>query len=182
MKDVLDVVEVAPDKPFEFSSPQFGVRVEDPPADLGEQESFAPNLTALLNQIMSSSAGKMGKEDMPEVPSAEVALSSSLVKPKEGGSQPKLSTTVFVTDKLFQQRDAYIKKSNEKQRDVGGIILDISVRADGRVQEVNYPKDSNIVKPKFTKSLVSAIACDRQSDSHSEFACIRALSEDNCIG
>lgn len=161
MKDVLNVVKVAPDNPFEFASPQFGVRVEDPPADLGEKESFSPNLTALLNQIMSNNAGKMEME-VPEVPSAEVALSSTLLKPKEGGSQPRVSTTVYVTDKLFQQRDAYTKKSNLKDRDVGGIILDISVRADGKIQDVNYPKNSNIVKPQFTKSSVSAHACDKQ--------------------
>ena len=170
VKDVLDVVEVAPDKPFEFSSPQFGVRVENPPADLGEKESFVPNLTTLLNQIMSSRAEEMDKEDMPEIPSAEVALSSDLIKPKEGGSQPTVSTSVFVTDKLFQQRNAYIKKGNVTDRDVGGIILDISVRAEGRVQEVNYPRNSNIVKPKFTKSLVSALACNRQSGGYLNLA------------
>ena len=170
MKDVLDVVQVAPDKPFEFAGPQFGVRVEDPPKDLGEKESFAPNVTALLSQIMSSNTGNRRVEQMPEVPPAQVALSSIALRTKGNEKQPRVSTSVFVTDKLFQQRGAFTKKSNQKDRSVGSIILDISVRTNGKVQNVDYPMNSNIVKPQFTKTSVSASACSVQLGSHLDHA------------
>ena len=163
---VLDVVEVAPDKPFEFASTQFGVRVEDPPADLGEKESYTPNVAALLKEIMNNNAENMQMEEMPEVPPAEVTLSSALLRPKENEGQARVSTSVFVTDKLFQQRSAFTQKNNLKGRSVGSIILDISVRKDGKVKTVDYPKDSNIVKPQFTKTSVSASANGKQSSSH----------------
>ena len=157
MDDVLNVVEVAPDKPFEFASTQFGVRVEDPPEDLGEEESFAPNITALLSQIMSSNAGNMKMEQMPEVPPAQVALSSTLLRPKENESQPRVSTSVFVTDKLFQERTTFTMENKLNSRFVGSIILDISVRLDGKVRNVKRSTNSNIVQPQFTKSSVSAL-------------------------
>ena len=154
---MLNVVEVAPDKPFEFASTQFGVRVEDPPEDLGEEESFAPNITALLSQIMSSNAGNMKMEQMPEVPPAQVALSSTLLRPKENESQPRVSTSVFVTDKLFQERTTFTMENKLNSRFVGSIILDISVRLDGKVQNVKRSTNSNIVQPQFTKSSVSTL-------------------------
>ena len=83
MEDVLDVVEVAPDDPFEFAAPEFGVRVEEPPEDLGEEESFTPNITALLSEIMSSNTGNMRMDTMPEVPPAQVALSSTVLRAKK---------------------------------------------------------------------------------------------------
>ena len=163
---VLDVVEVAPDKPFEFADTQFGVRVEDPPEDLGEEESFMPNITALLSEIRSNSNGSMKMEQMlPEVPPAQVALSSTLLRPKGNSSQLRVSTTVFVTDRLFQQRDAFTEKSNLTNQFVGSIILDISVRLDGKVLNVEQSFNSNIVQPEFTKTSVSVlIHCSRISE------------------
>ena len=155
VEDVLDVVEVAPDDPFEFAAPEFGVRVEEPPEDLGEKESFAPNITALLSEIMSSNTGNMRMDTMPEVPPAQVALSSTVLRAKKNESQPRISTSVYVTDNLFQQRETFIRRSNLTNRFVGSIILDISVRLDGQVQNVEGSFNSNVVKPQFTKSLVS---------------------------
>ena len=157
VEDVLNVVEVMPDKPFEFAAPQFGVRVEDPPQDLGEKESFALNITALLSEIMSSTAGNMRIEQMPEVPPAQVTLSSTLLRPKENESQLQVSTSMFVTDNLFQQRDVFIRSGNLMGRGVGSIILDISLRLDGKVQNVERSFNSNVVQPQFTKTLVSAL-------------------------
>ena len=153
MEDVLNVVDVAPDKPFEFASNQFGVRVEDPPEDLGDEDSFSPNITALLSEIMSSTADTM--ETMPEVPEAQVALSSTVLKPKENESKPRISTSVYLTDNLFQQREIFKKKSNRTNQFVGSIILDISVRLDGKVQNVKGSLNSNVIKPHFTKTSVS---------------------------
>ena len=155
---VLDVVEVAPDKPFEFASTQFGVRVEDPPEDLSEEESFMPNITTLLSEIRSNSDRSMKMEQMlPEVPPAQVVLSSTLLRPKGNSSQLRVSTTVFVTDRLFQQRDTFTEKSNLTNQFVGSIILDISVRLDGKVLNVEQSFNSNIVQPQFTKTSVSVL-------------------------
>ena len=155
MEDVLDVVEVAPDDPFEFAAPEFGVRVEEPPEDLGAEESFTPNITALLSEIMSSNTGNMRMDTISEVPPAQVALSSTVIRAKKNESQPRISTSVYVTDNLFQQRETFIRRSNLTSRFVGSIILDISVRLDGQVQNVEGSFNSNVVQPQFTKTLVS---------------------------
>ena len=63
MNDVLNVVKVAPEKPFEFAAPYFGVRVEDPPEDLDDEELFAPNLGTLLSQVMNRTAARMQMEE-----------------------------------------------------------------------------------------------------------------------
>ena len=161
MDDVLNVVDVTPDKPFEFASTQFGVRVEDPPADLGEKESYTPNVAALLKEIMNNNAENMQMEEMLEVPPAEVTLSSTLLRPKENESQPQVSTSVFVTDKLFQERASATRMDKLASRFVGSIILDIAVRLDGKVQNVERSYKSNIVQPEFTKTSVSALLCFR---------------------
>lgn len=106
---------------------------------------------------MSSTAGNMRIEQMPEVPPAQVTLSSILLKPKENESQLQVSTSVFVTDNLFQQRDVFIRSGNLMGRGVGSIILDISLRLDGKVQNVEHSFNSNVVQPQFTKTLVSAL-------------------------
>ena len=48
VEDVLNFVEVTVDNPFVFSAPDFGVRVEDPPEDLDEDESYSPQLGDLV--------------------------------------------------------------------------------------------------------------------------------------
>ena len=156
MDEVLNVVEVAPDKPFEFASTQFAVRVEDPPADLGEEETFTPNIAALLTQIMRSNGGNK-EEETPEVPPAEVALSSTLLRPKENESQPRLSTSLFITDKLFQERANIARNGRPAARFVGSIILDVAVRVDRKVRNVEGSYRSNLVQPEFTKTSVSAL-------------------------
>lgn len=62
MDVVLNAVELAPDNPFEFAAPEFGVRMEDPPEDLGDDETFIPNIADLLRNIVSSTAGNMQME------------------------------------------------------------------------------------------------------------------------
>ena len=148
VEDVLNVVEVIPDNPFEFAAPQFGVRVEDPPEYLGEEETFAPNITALLSQIKSSTAKNMQQEEIPELPPAMVTLNSTLLSPDDTGSKPRVSTSVFASGALFQQR------SNREREKVGSIVVDLSLRLGGKVKNVNHP-NSNVVKPTFTKSTVS---------------------------
>lgn len=155
--DVLNVVKVAPDAPFEFASTQFGVRVEDLPQEMDGDESFSPNISTLLSEIMSSTARSMITEQMPEVPPVQVALSSTVLRPKENESQIQVSTSVFVTDSLFQQRDTFVRNNNLMSQGIGSLILDISLRVDGKVQNVQQSFNSNIVQPQFTKTVVSAL-------------------------
>ena len=149
VEDVLNAVEVAPNSPFEFAAPQLSVRVEDPPEDLGEEETFAPNITALLSQIKSSTAGNMQQEEIPELPPAMVTLDSTLLSPDDTGSKPRVSTSIFASGALFQQR------TNRERVKVGSIVVDLSLRLGGRVKSVVHPPNSNVVKPTFTKSTVS---------------------------
>ena len=151
VEDVLNVVEATPDDPFEFAAPGFGVRVEDPPEDLDEVESYSPNLEALLSQVMSSITTSM---EMSEGPAAAVTLSSTLLQQDDKGNRPRVSTSVFARDSLFQQRDSFNRRNNRITEIVGGIIVDLSLRSNGVVQNVFKPRNSNVVKPRFIKSLV----------------------------
>ena len=155
VEDVLDVVEVTPEEPFEFAAPDFGVRVEDPPEDLGEEETYTPNLGALLTQVMSST---MTSVEMPEVPSAAVTLSSTLLQRDDSGSRPRISTSVFARDSLFQQRDSFTRRNNLANEIVGGIVLDLTLRSNGVVKNVLGRPNSNVVRPRFTKSVVRMCA------------------------
>ena len=151
MDDVLNVVEVTPEKPFEFAAPDFGVRVEDPPEDLDEKDTYSPNLGALLNQVMSSTTTNM---EMPEVPSAAVTLSSTLLQRDDEGNRPRVSTSVFARDSLFQQRDSFNRRNNRTTEIVGGIVIDLTLRTNGKVKTVFKPPNSNVVRPHFAKSVV----------------------------
>ena len=149
---VLNFVDVNPDEPFQFSAPEFGVRVEDPPEDLEEGGVFSPSIAPLLNDIMSSAAGNM---EIPELPPAMVTLASTLLRPvKNGGRRPRISTSIFGRDSLFQQRRSFIMRTNRTQEGVGSIVLDITLRLDGTVKNVFRPPNSNVVRPGFTKSTV----------------------------
>ena len=149
---VLNFVDVNPDEPFEFAAPEFGVRVEDPPEDLEDGGSFFPSIAPLLNDIMSSAAGNT---EMPELPPAMVTLASTLLRPvKNGGRRPRISTSIFGRDSLFQQRRSFIMRTNRAQEGVGSIVLDIALRLDGAVLNVFRPPNSNVVRPGFTKSTV----------------------------
>ena len=152
VEDVLNVVEVTPEKPFEFTAPDFGVRVEDPPEDLEEEESYAPDLGALLSQVMGSTTASM---DTPEVPPAAVTLSSALLERDSKGNRPRISTSVFARDSLFRQRDSF--RTNRPREIVGGIVVDLSLRSNGQVKTVLRPPNSNVVRPSFTKSMVRTI-------------------------
>ena len=151
VKQVLNFVEVAPDEPFEFAAHEFGVQVEEPPDDLEEEGSFTPNITTLLNDIMSRTGRTM---EMPELPPAKVTLASTLLSPDANGRRPHISTSIFGRDSLFQQRSSFIKRKKRSQQKVGGIILDISLRLDGAVMNIFRSLNSNIVRPSFTKSIV----------------------------
>ena len=151
VEDVLNIVEVTPEAPFEFAAPDFGVRVEDPPEDLGEAETFSPNLGALLSQVISSTT--TGTE-MLEVPSAAVTLSSTLLQRDDTGNRPRISTSVFTLATLFQQRDSFNRRNNLANQIVGGIVLDLTLRSKGEVKTVLGTPNSNLVQPRFTKSMV----------------------------
>ena len=153
VEDVLNVVKVALDDPFEFAAPNFGVRVEDPPEDLGEEESYSPNLEALLSQVMSSTTRNMMK--MPDVPPAAVTLSLTLLQPDDMGNRPRISTSIFARDSLFRQRDSFNRRNNRTTTEiVGSIVIDLTLRTNRGVQTVFRPPNSNVVRPRFTKSLV----------------------------
>ena len=152
--DVLNVVEVAPEKPFEFAAPDFGVRVEEPPEDLDDERLFAPDLGALLSQVMTSTVASMQMEEMPEVPSAAISLSPTLLRRGDNGMRPRISTSVFVHDSLFQERTS-MTTDNRTREIVGSIVVDLSLRSGGNIIPIAAPSNSNVVRPRFTKTMVS---------------------------
>ena len=151
LEDVLNFVMVTPDDPFQFAAPDFGVRVEDPPEDMDEEGSFSPNLGALLSQVVSRTTTSI---EMPEVPSAAVTLSSTLLQRDDKGNRPRVSTSVFVRDSLFRKRDSFNGRNNRTTEIVGSIVVDLTLRTNGVVQNVFRPPNSNVVRPRFAKSLV----------------------------
>ena len=154
---ILNVVEVAPEKPFEFAAPGFGVRVEEPPEDLDDEKLFAPDLGALLSQVLTSTTASMQMEEMPEVPSAAISLSPTLVRRGNNGMRPRISTSVFIRDSLFQERDN--KSMEYRTREiVGSIVVDLSLQSGGKGIPIAKPPNSNVVQPHFTKTMVS---CDK---------------------
>ena len=155
VEDVLNVVEVTPDDPFEFASPKFGVRVENPPLDLNTMETFAPNITALFSRIMSNTTGSKQMEVMPELPSASVTLGSTLLLLDSNESRLHISTSIYGRDSLFQQRQSFITRTNRERERVGSIVLDVTLRQKGTVTSILRSPNSNIVRPSFTKSMVS---------------------------
>ena len=153
----MNVVKVTPDDPFEFAAPGFGVRVEDPPADLGEEESFTPNITDLLNQIKNSTTAQMQMEEIPELPSAMVSLASTLLHPHDNEGRPQIAVSIYGRDSLFQQRQNFTRRINSENERVGSIVCEISLRLNRRVMNVVHPPNSNVVRPSFMKTLVSLI-------------------------
>ena len=152
---VLNFVEVTPENPFQFAAPEFGVRVEDPPEDLGEEETFSPNLASLLAEIMSRAAANQQMEEIPELPPAMVLLASTLLTPDNNGTRPRISAAVYGRDSLFQQRSGFIANNNLETVIVGSIVVDISLRRNGSVLPILRPPNSNIVIHNFTKSMAS---------------------------
>ena len=153
---VLNFVEVMPGNPFQFAAPDFGVRVEDPSEDMGKEETFSPNISTLLAEIMNSTAGNQQMDEIPELPPAMVSLASSLLSPKHSNETRLLiSAAVYGRDSLFQQRSSFIASNNLETEIVGSIVVDISLRRNGRVLPISRPPNSNIVIQNFTKSMVS---------------------------
>ena len=161
VEDVLNVVEVSPGNPFQFADLEFGVRVEDPPLVLDTEETFAPNITALFNQILNITMKDMRKETMTELPPAMASLSSALLYPADNnGSRLRISTSIYGRDSLFQQRQSFTRRNNRERQRIGSIILDLSLRQNGKIIKVTSSPNSNVVLPSFTKTRVS---CMRRS-------------------
>lgn len=143
MDNVLSVIasKVAPGNPFQFDAPEFGVHVEDPSEELGENANiFTPNITDLLSRIINRT--------LENVPPAMVGISSTLLNDTTG-SIPRISVAIYGSDALFQERSSFTAGSS---REVGSIITDISLRSlNGRVKTIVRPTNSNIVRPTFAK-------------------------------
>lgn len=120
-------------------------------------ETFAPNITALFNQILSSTTDSKQMEVMPELPPAMVTLASTLLRLDSNESRLRISTSIYGSDALFQQRQSFITRTNRERERVGSIVLDISLRQNGTVTRIFRPPNSNVVRPSFTKSMVSYV-------------------------
>ena len=151
METVLNVVDVAPGDPFQFATPEFGVHVESPPEDLKEEDTFTSNIAGLLGQVMNITSANMPMGELPELPAATVNLSSILLSRDTTGSRPLVSATIYGRDALFQERP----RNNRETERVGSIIVDISLRSNGSVISISRAPNSNVVRPSFTKSMVS---------------------------
>ena len=148
---VLNFVEVTPGNPFHFAAPEFGVRVEDSPEDLGDEEAFSPNIAEILNRI----AANQQMDEIPKLPPAMVSLASTLLTPDSNGARPRISAAVYGRDSLFQQRSSFIASNNLETEMVGSIVVDLSLRRTGSVLNILHPPNSNVIIQNFTKSLVS---------------------------
>ena len=151
-------MEVTSEDPFEFAAPDFGVRVEDPPEELREEDFFTPNIAGLLSRIMNITAAKLPIEEMPELPPAMVNLSSTLLSRDTTGRRPRISAVVYGRDALFQERPSCTARNNNETERVGSIVIDISLRQNRRVINISALSNSNVVRPSFTKTMVN-ISC-----------------------
>ena len=156
MEDVLNVVEVSPGDPFQFADLEFGVRVEDPPLNLDTEETFAPNITALFNQILIITMTNMQKKTITELPPTKVTLSSALLHMAGDNGRTSISTSIYGRDSLFQQRQSFTIRNNRERHKVGSIVLDVSLRQNGKIVNVFSSPGSNVVRPSFTKTAVSS--------------------------
>ena len=158
VEDVLNIVEVAPDDAFEFVSVEFGVKVEVPPLAVDTEKTFALNITAIFNEISNITTTSMQMEATTELPPAMVTLSSDLLHMAgSNGSRLHISTSIYGRDSLFQQRQSFMRRTNQERVIVGSIVLDISLRQSGKVINVFNLPSSNVVRPSFTKTPVSCI-------------------------
>ena len=155
VEEVLNFVEVTPKHPFEFAAPDFGVRVEDPPAELQEEESFTPNITDLFSLIWNSTAASIQTEEIPELPSAMVSLASSVLHTNDSESRPQIVVSIYGRDALFQQRQNFTRRIDRESERVGSIVCEISLRQNGKLKTVSSSPNSNVVRPSFMKSRVS---------------------------
>ena len=153
---VLNTVETTPEKPFEFAAPQLGVRVEDPPL-LDEEEFFQPNFTGLLSKISTESSDSMQTDELPLV---MVSLASAVLQQNDSsgnGTSTRVAIVIYRSDALFQQRVPLTSTDSLLVRQVGSIILDISLRRNDMVENVESDNNSNIVRPFFMKTTVSEL-------------------------
>ena len=165
METVLNVVDMASGDPFQFAAPEFGVQVESPPEDLREEDTFTPNIAGLLSQVMNITSANMPMGELPELPAAKVNLSSTLLSRNTTGSRPLISTAIYGRDSLFQEIPSFTARNNRETERVGSIIVDISLRSNGSVISISRAPNSNVVRPSFTKSMVSHawMWCESQS-------------------
>ena len=84
------------------------------------------------------------------MPSAAVTLSSTLLQLDDTGNRPRISISVFARASLFQERNSV----NHTNVIVGSIVVDLTLRSNGGVKTVSRPPNSNVVRPRFTKSMV----------------------------
>ena len=90
------------------------------------------------------------------MPSAAISLLSTLLR-DNNGTKRLISISVFVRDSLFQER-ASMTTDNRTREIVGSIVVDLSLRSGGKVIPIAAPPNSNVVQPRFTKTMVS---CDK---------------------
>ena len=87
-----------------------------------------------------------------------MTLSSDLLHMAgSNGSRLRISTSIYGRDSLFQQRQSFMRRTNQEREIVGSIVLDVSLTQSGKVINVFNPPSSNVVRPSFTKRLVSCI-------------------------
>ena len=134
--------------PFQFSAPGFGVQVEVPAEQLEGENAFTPNLTGLFIQIMNMT--------MDDLTNATVSLDYTLLNGTSNGSVPRVSAAIYGSDTFFQERTDV---TAERNREVGSIIIDISLRSsiNGSVMDISRPDNSNIVRPTFEKKVNSML-------------------------
>ena len=95
---------------------------------------------------------------MTELPPAMVTLSSALLYPADNnGSRLRISTSIYGRDSLLQQRQSFSRGNNPERQRIGSIILDVSLRQNGRIVNVSSSPSSNVVRPSFTKTRVSCL-------------------------
>lgn len=148
-------MEVAPGDPFQFDAPEFGVHVEEPPSVLGPDDTFTPNISGLFGQIMNISLANLAMGERPELLTAMVNLSSTLLSRSATGSRLSISVVIYGRDALFQERPSIAANNRRATEIVGSIIIDVSLRMNGTVVSISRPPNTNVVRPTFTKSMVN---------------------------
>ena len=147
VEKILSVIsmKVTPGDPFQFAAPDFGIRVEDPSKDLRGGDTFTPSLVDLLSKVTNSTATNL--------PPAMVNISSTLLNDTTG-SIPRISAAIYGHDALFQARPRFAARVNHEVR---SSIIDISLWVNGSMKPILCPRNSNVVRISFTKTMVKLL-------------------------
>ena len=140
---VADNVQVS-DKPFQFTSSQFGFMVVE--VQEVEGRSYQPDLMSLVQQLANLTM--LDSTSAINVSSVRAEIPAHLVT--RGKNASRVSSTIFTNSALFQPRDQYVNAIGEQFTEVGSSVLSVSILG----ETVSGLEDDDRVEFVFSKTQV----------------------------